>query len=265
MLAVAVAGLLSLFGILFSANFLGPLAEPLFVLPVLAFSIALTIFGMLRRKAIQILLVTAGGSLSYAGMSNMLGVQAMRGMSSEAVYVAWAGIILVASSFVVHRFSSYRTAVIGIKTGGQSSSMSSVDKPLASFILSLIAGLFFIAGSLLGGSIGIFGGFGMVSYITAMPRMTVMSSTMDQMTQAMHMSMAYHTILFSLGLLSGALVLVGALMLYLRPEDHATWGAIVLAFSTVGMIAAMGGFLVGLILGILGGALAIAWKPTVRF
>ncbi len=61
----------------------------------------------------------------------------------------------------------------------------------------------------------------------------------------------------ALGVMSGALVLVGAAMLYSRPEKTFAWGALILAFSIVGLIG-MGGFFVGSILGVIGGALAIA-------
>jgi hypothetical protein len=49
-------------------------------------------------------------------------------------------------------------------------------------------------------------------------------------------------------------------MLNARPQEHTAWGIIVLIFSIVSFIG-MGGFLIGAILGIAGGALALSLKP----
>lgn len=63
---------------------------------------------------------------------------------------------------------------------------------------------------------------------------------------------------FSLAaLVSGILVVIGALMLNARPEEHNAWGIIVLIFSVVSFIG-MGGFFIGAVLGIAGGALALS-------
>ena len=67
---------------------------------------------------------------------------------------------------------------------------------------------------------------------------------------------------FSLAaLVSGILVIVGAIMLNARPQEHTTWGITVLVFSIVSFIG-MGGFLIGAILGIAGGALALSFKSA---
>lgn len=63
-----------------------------------------------------------------------------------------------------------------------------------------------------------------------------------------------------IGLLAGLLVIVGALMLNARPTDHMTWGSIIVAFSLISFLG-MGGFFIGSILGIIGGALALSWRP----
>jgi len=49
-------------------------------------------------------------------------------------------------------------------------------------------------------------------------------------------------------------------MLYRSPSRKTAWAVIILAFSIVSMVVG-GGLLVGLVLGTIGGALAIAWKP----
>jgi len=63
-----------------------------------------------------------------------------------------------------------------------------------------------------------------------------------------------------LGLVFGILVLLGSIMLYAAPRQHVAWGVIVLVFS-VASIVGLGGFIIGMVLGIVGGALGIAWNP----
>ncbi len=70
----------------------------------------------------------------------------------------------------------------------------------------------------------------------------------------------YYSVLVNV--VSGIVVLIGALMLYSRPKQVHMWGTLVLIFSIISLVS-MGGFIIGAILGIVGGALAIAWKPTV--
>ena len=66
-----------------------------------------------------------------------------------------------------------------------------------------------------------------------------------------------------LGLIFGAIVIVSALMLNRKPEQHSTWGVLIVLFSVLSMLGgAMGGFGLGLVLGLIGGILAITWKPT---
>lgn len=65
--------------------------------------------------------------------------------------------------------------------------------------------------------------------------------------------------MMSVGIISGILVLIGALMMYYkRAEQAKTWGIVVLIFSIVALFGGGGGFLIGTILGIIGGALAIS-------
>ena len=65
---------------------------------------------------------------------------------------------------------------------------------------------------------------------------------------------------FSLvALIAGFIVILGAIMLQTRPAEHMLWGSIVLIFSIVSFIG-MGGFMIGALLGIAGGALALSWR-----
>jgi hypothetical protein len=62
-----------------------------------------------------------------------------------------------------------------------------------------------------------------------------------------------------LGIVAGILVLVGAVIIYTRPSEIKSWGKIILIASAISLIIGLGGFLPG-ILGIVAGALAIAWE-----
>ena len=63
-----------------------------------------------------------------------------------------------------------------------------------------------------------------------------------------------------IGICSGILILIGSIMLYLKPRENTAWGTIILIFSIISLVS-MGGFFVGAILGITGGALALSWRP----
>lgn len=66
-------------------------------------------------------------------------------------------------------------------------------------------------------------------------------------------------------ILSGILVLVSAVVMSFRTHQYAAWGTIILVFSVVGLFAG-GNFLtgVGSVLGIIGGLLAITYRPASR-
>jgi hypothetical protein len=56
----------------------------------------------------------------------------------------------------------------------------------------------------------------------------------------------------AIGLVFGALVLIGALLLKRNPEHIKAWGILVIVFS-IGSVITGGGFIIGFILGIIGG------------
>ena len=63
------------------------------------------------------------------------------------------------------------------------------------------------------------------------------------------------------GLTCGLLIVVGAILLLRKPQYHKIWGAVVLIFSFLSIIGTAGGIFIGLLLGLIGGILAITWKP----
>lgn len=66
-----------------------------------------------------------------------------------------------------------------------------------------------------------------------------------------------------IGLTCGILMVAGAIMLTRRPQGHKMWGAMVLVFSLLSIIGTAGGLFIGLLLGLIGGIMAIHWKPSV--
>lgn len=67
------------------------------------------------------------------------------------------------------------------------------------------------------------------------------------------------TILSLSSIASGAIVTASALMMYYKPRDSGLWGIMALVFSVFGFLG-MGGFIIGSLLGILGGILALFKK-----
>ncbi len=65
--------------------------------------------------------------------------------------------------------------------------------------------------------------------------------------------------LFVVSLICGILVLIGAIMLNSRPQEHVAWGIVVLIFAIISFTG-MGGFIIGALLGIAGGAIALSYK-----
>jgi hypothetical protein len=66
-----------------------------------------------------------------------------------------------------------------------------------------------------------------------------------------------------IGLICGALVLFGAIMLRIKPENKKAWGMLIIVFSIPSVITG-GGFIIGFILGIIGGVKAVSMKPEMQ-
>ena len=62
------------------------------------------------------------------------------------------------------------------------------------------------------------------------------------------------------GLICGAMVLIGAIMLRRMPAQRRAWGIIIIVFSIPSVVTG-GGFIIGFIIGIIGGVRAIRRKP----
>jgi uncharacterized protein DUF6114/zinc ribbon protein len=59
----------------------------------------------------------------------------------------------------------------------------------------------------------------------------------------------------------GVLILLLGIVIYLEPQHHVILGVLILVFSIVSLVG-LGGFLIGFILGLVGGSLGIAHKPA---
>jgi hypothetical protein len=122
------------------------------------------------------------------------------------------------------------------------------ERPTAAFLLSLAAGVFIVLGgglmSMLGyGFMGMMNRYGWNRWGYGMMGFAV-------------------GVMGFLGLVFGAIVIISAFMLNSKPKEHTTWGTLIVIFSALSIFgSAMGGFGIGLILGLIGGILGITWKP----
>ncbi len=134
------------------------------------------------------------------------------------------------------------------------------EKPTAAFILSLVAGVFILLGggalSMMASYIGQYGnqyGYGMMGRNWGWGGM---------MGTGFGMWGFAFGAMGVLGIIFGVIVIISAIMLNSKPEQHSTWGSLIVLFSVLSIFgSAMGGFGIGLILGLIGGILAITWKP----
>ena len=62
------------------------------------------------------------------------------------------------------------------------------------------------------------------------------------------------------GAIAGVVVLIGAVLLYSKPRQSRSSGLIIVILAALNLFLGMGGF-VASVLGIIGGALALAWRP----
>lgn len=143
--------------------------------------------------------------------------------------------------------------------------MTKVERPTVAFMLSLIGGIFVLLG---GGVMSMFGsfwfpspyGFGMMGGFRGWGGMMGYGYPGYGYGSMGGLGFGLFGIL---GLIFGGIVVISAIMLNSKPEQHSTWGVLIIAFSVLSIFgSAMGGFGIGLVLGLIGGILAITWKPT---
>lgn len=131
--------------------------------------------------------------------------------------------------------------------------MSSQSTPSTAFILSVIGGIIIVLGGL-ASFLGYF--FGWSFYGGMMGGFPWM---MGGFGYNYNLMLAFSLI----GIVAGVLVVVGAIMLNARPAEHTMWGTVILIFSLTSFLG-MGGFFIGALLGIIGGAFALSWRPSTK-
>lgn len=67
--------------------------------------------------------------------------------------------------------------------------------------------------------------------------------------------------LFLVGLLVGLLTIIMGVLMIALPPAHVIWGVLTIVFAVVSLPFALGGFFIGFLLALIGGILAIVWKP----
>jgi hypothetical protein len=137
--------------------------------------------------------------------------------------------------------------------------MAERERPTAAFLLSLVGGIFIVVG---GGAMSMLGPFGYGGMMSGFRGMMGYGYPAYRYGYGMMGGLGFG--LFGiLGLIFGVIVIISAFMLNSRLHEHSTWGTVIVIFSVLSIFgSAMGGFGVGLILGIIGGILGITWKPS---
>lgn len=129
--------------------------------------------------------------------------------------------------------------------------MQRSDRTTAAFVLSLLAGIFMVtAGGVMGGMFaGMMGG-------NYMGGPHAVGHFMWPMGPIYRFGAGIGAFWFWLGLIAGAVVLVGAVLLQAAPGQRRLWGAVILIVSALELIAGPAGIVAGT-LGVIGGALAL--------
>jgi hypothetical protein len=114
------------------------------------------------------------------------------------------------------------------------------EKPTKAFNLALTAGILIMINAVLLGVVAKW-------FIGIMP--TLPGSTGNDPTFLIELA--------AVGLTLGVLVLLGTLMLHIKPAKKKAWGIMIIVFSIPSVIMG-GGFIIGFILGIIGGKIALS-------
>jgi hypothetical protein len=127
-------------------------------------------------------------------------------------------------------------------------------RPTAAFVISLIAGILIIINGLILGVVS--------SFMPMIPNIVSQYAPLNTIpTGALQIVQSVLTILTAVGVILGAIIIIGAVMIYQTPSSKTGWGVVILVLSIVSIIIG-GGFIIGLVLGIVGGALALSFKPS---
>ncbi len=116
-----------------------------------------------------------------------------------------------------------------------------VKRPTGAMILAIVGGIFILIGGLVLVEIG-----------------SIFSSLTFGLVGGSVIALG------AVGALIGILTIVCGVLLNVRPEQHAIFGALILVFAIISWVTAFGGFFLGFLLALIGGILALVFKPTPR-
>lgn len=147
------------------------------------------------------------------------------------------------------------------------------ETPTAAFVLSLLGGIFIVFGGLalvaiaaLVGALGSLGGLssltGGLGNLSSIPSLTGELGNATSTLGSSGVGGGSIAVVGEFGVLLGIATIALAVLIYKVPARHQLWGALVLTFSVLSWIGALGGLLLGFIMGLIGGVLAITWKPS---
>ena len=126
---------------------------------------------------------------------------------------------------------------------------------LPSSILSIIGGSLIIIGGLMPLVVlGMSGHYGMMSGFGSTGRM--MEGGFGMMMPLQPFMWTTMAVIFAILIGTGVILIIGGYFIYRKPESAGKWGVVILVASIVSLFG-MGGFLIGAILGIIGGILAL--------
>ena len=63
-------------------------------------------------------------------------------------------------------------------------------------------------------------------------------------------------------IICGTLIIIGSIMLYVKPDKHKMWSTIIVIFSLLSWLGVLGGLIIGFVLSLMGAILGFMWKPT---
>ncbi|MGI0130525.1 MAG: DUF6114 domain-containing protein [Thermoplasmata archaeon] len=110
-----------------------------------------------------------------------------------------------------------------------------MPRPVGAGVLTILGGFFIVGGGLAFALIGsLFAIFGLVSGI------------------------------FLLGILVGLVTLIVGVLMIALPSGHFVWGGIAIVLAFVSIPVAFGGFIVGFVMTLLGGILAVRWRRPIQ-
>ena len=135
----------------------------------------------------------------------------------------------------------------------------SQESPRLAFLISLISGALILTGGLFTSAVGILlriSGFESANHEVTWP---------GALGSGVGLFEFGVSLIGMLGVLAGIVIILAAVMLVKRPKKCSTWGSVIVLFAFFSIYGAvMGGFGIGFVLGLIGGVLAITWRPKDR-